>query len=128
MGKGMTSPGHLVGAQLDFAVGRALGRAVEIDGTVCILNLPYDPMIGWGDFIGFSPSTQWGLAGPIIEKYEIELGLYERGFGENLPPPEMKWVACMKLKDDSVLALGPTPLIAAMRAFVAQWERENATE
>ena len=53
----------------------------------------------------YTPSTNWAQGGPIIEREKIEL---EYGGPE--------WWACIKADDDFS---GPTPLIAAMRCYVA---------
>lgn len=51
---------------------------------------------------------EWKDAGPIIERERIELGSYAD-----------QWQATMHLEDGSIYELGPTPLIAAMRCYVA---------
>ena len=52
-------------------------------------------------------STVWEWGGPIIEREEIEM---------NIGSPD-KWVASMG--GEREIETGPTPLIAAMRCFVA---------
>ena len=66
-----------------------------------------------GTLAGFHPSTDWAQGGPIIEREGITLAkgnpiLFTDGTREDL------WIA--KLHGNK--AHGPTPLIAAMRAFV----------
>ncbi len=56
----------------------------------------------------FNPSTTWAHGGPIIERERIELGSYAD-----------QWQATMHLEDGSIFEHGPTPLIAAMRCYVA---------
>jgi hypothetical protein len=58
-------------------------------------------------------STDWALGGPIIER-----GVNLRYDGGDL---RGKWSAktVNAARDGEVVAFGPTPLIAAMRAFVA---------
>jgi hypothetical protein len=57
---------------------------------------------------GFNPSTNWSQGGPIIEREKIALNLSENG-----------WVAT-RIEPPSVSeARGPTPLVAAMRCYVA---------
>ena len=56
---------------------------------------------------GYHPSTDWAQGGPIIEREEIRL-----------TPPlagETDWLAACGNPD----VAGPTPLIAAMRCYVA---------
>ena len=52
------------------------------------------------------PSTDWAQGGPIIERERIEL----RGDGDG------GWIAYDNLNPEQY---GPTPLIAAMRCYVA---------
>jgi hypothetical protein len=53
----------------------------------------------------FAPSTDWTLGGPIIEREGIALYLYG----------DSQWNAHVGGKEST----GPTPLIAAMRCYVA---------
>lgn len=92
----------LVGAQLDYAVGKANGIDVEIRAGMCCykgLNAAYDP------------STNWLLGGPIIEREHIML----EPSGEN-----GAW--CAQIWMPELIGWwhieGKTPLIAAMRIFV----------
>lgn len=55
----------------------------------------------------FSPSTQWHWGGPIIEREHITLRCYT----------DALWDASIGRLD--YVADGPTPLIAAMRCYVA---------
>jgi hypothetical protein len=66
------------------------------------------------DEFHFTPSTNWSQGGPIIERESIGLIETEVGSGE--------WEACKWLSADKHIPLiksGPTPLIAAMRCYVA---------
>ena len=84
---------ELQGVALDWAVARCeLGEAInEVD----------DPHFY---------STDWALAGPIIERENILIGLcYE---GED-------WIATRIKPPAASEARGPTMLIAAMRCYVA---------
>jgi hypothetical protein len=88
---------ELTGAALDWAVAKAEGHDVD------------DPT-WWPDFGGESCySTDWSEGGPIIERECIELVL--DGWGA--------WNAAIRGGDKDDLAHGPTPLIAAMRCYVA---------
>jgi hypothetical protein len=58
----------------------------------------------------FRPSTHWNQGGPIIEREKLELVLDGNGWGV----PEWSYDEV-----DGHKATGPTPLVAAMRAFVA---------
>lgn len=98
---------ELIGRPLDYAVAIAMDgtdlrfdmvetRWIKIDGKDRVL------------FNGWSPSTDWAQGGPIIEKEIIEI----------YPMFNPKyWSARVATKSDWVD--GPTPLIAAMRCYVA---------
>lgn len=95
---------ELTGAALDWAV----AKCDEISTTFYGRGLwygpePHDYRWEWG------PSTNWAQGGPIVERELIELTTR----GESLD----MWVA--KSPDWHAPAFGPTPLIAAMRCFVA---------
>lgn len=103
----------LTGSQLDWAVAK-------------VLNL--EPIAGqpvgffyWGNESGlFTPSTEWSHGGPIIERERIDIGA--------LADDGSRWRAIMYGSRVQTVygpgrtiidTEGPTPLIAAMRAFVA---------
>lgn len=96
----------LEGALLDYWVAQA-------EGVEVTWNHPgnRDAWIGHyqdREYVLFNPSTDWAQGGPIIEREEISL----------LPGP---WSAQVFLEDGlrSFEGNGLTPLIAAMRAYVA---------
>lgn len=75
----------------------------------------------------YTPSTDWAQGGPIIEREGIELFRYEAPGKavyknpdadeadlvlDHVEPSQWRWMAGDKL-------VGPTPLIAAMRCYVA---------
>ena len=87
----------LTGAELDYAVAALEGRTYGLPGTIH----------------AFSPSTKWAQGGPIIERENIVLN-----------PQYPTWASTMRhaVSKPNTLSLtyqGPTPLIAAMRCFVA---------
>lgn len=90
---------ELTGVMLDYWVARAeglecgVGPASNAPDKVCGVKLS----TGW--FFPWSPSTDWAIGGPIIERERI--GLEDEG---------LHWSAGV----ESAL----TPLIAAMRAYV----------
>ena len=100
---------ELFGAALDWAVAKC-----EPDDTLAIY---FDESTGeslchddWPENQEYKPSTDWAQGGPIIEREGIALQMH---FGH--------WIA---LPYDSVFSeeayqQGPTPLIAAMRCYVA---------
>lgn len=57
----------------------------------------------------FNPSTDWSQGGPIIEREQISLG-------DNCP---QGWEASRRKGVFAVRGFGPTPLVAAMRCYVA---------
>jgi hypothetical protein len=93
---------ELTGAALDWAVAKCEGHGIGV------LDDPW-----------FAPSTNWAQGGPIIERERLTLDLTDVLFDHEtdecvqLDKPEW-WVS----KDD-VTGRGPTPLIAAMRCYVA---------
>lgn len=97
---------ELTGAALDWAVAKCAGSDPEIfeyGGATCLRF----------EYRLYSPSTDWSQGGPIIERERIALLMYD-----------YFWMATM---DDWTTAhidapwvkQGPTPLIAAMRCYVA---------
>ena len=58
----------------------------------------------------FTPSTDWAQGGPIIEREKITPQYMDRGY----------WRAWTEVGEKAhKVAYGPTPLIAAMRCYVA---------
>lgn len=90
---------ELTGAALDWAVCKAGGGANDIRTW----------RGGYYDFNMYHYSTQWSQGGPIIEREDICLtSWYER------------WDACASHGRTAARRIsGPTPLIAAMRCYVA---------
>ena len=95
---------ELTGAALDWAVAKCEGEEVRlIKGQLEAL---------WTEN-GWKPSTDWSQGGPIIEREEISI---EFGRAEFVTP----WIAYkLGLPDEDNPQGGPTPLIAAMRCYVA---------
>lgn len=108
----MTS--DLEGAALDAAVAMVLGRRLESRSGVAWLTSPEGILL----HKDWRPSTDWAIGGPLIERERISVGWQD---GE--------WHACMLDRAGEHLPFldadcgprysGPTPLIAACRAFVA---------
>ena len=115
---------ELTGVALDWAVGVAEGlqwqnddpevglyfrRGHEYRADRLVLNdLDYYIMEDWNLTL-YSPSTDWAQGGPIIEREMIEIGAHE--------PEGFEWVARDYWKENTMT--GSTPLIAAMRCYVA---------
>lgn len=115
---------ELEGAALDAAVARALGYEVlrPAPGGRAGLLVQDGPagLMFLDSSRAFSPSTDWSLAGPIIAGHQIRLTVDDSG----------GWWAEIRLFDDgrpafqtaydrAAIGRGRTPLIAAMRAYVA---------
>ena len=58
-------------------------------------------------------STDWALAGPIIEREWLDVTPWPNESDE-----DMRW-QCKQHDNIDCVAFGPTPLIAAMRCYVA---------
>lgn len=98
---------ELTGAALDWAVAHAQGKVLRLterndwhvmltDGVTAVRLKK------------FVPSTNWAQGGPIIEREKIELQSW----------PEGTWLA-RSVAPPTLWNRGPTPLIAAMRCYVA---------
>jgi len=97
---------ELQGAALDWAVAKCEGKGIEFDD-------PKDPRltldgIAYQPLHSYTPSTDWAQGGPIIEREKINLGSV-------LCDGREFWTATMYLAESE----GPTPLVAAMRCYVA---------
>ena len=101
---------ELTGAALDWAVAKCEGQEVVFeDGELCL------PSSYFKDGDPYTPSTDWAQGGPIIEREVINLGRHtwdDSGV--------IRWGASKAgLFQGAPFSVGPTPLIAAMRCFVA---------
>jgi hypothetical protein len=101
----------LTGPALDWAV-RILVEKVDIG---CPANVPlaveFLLMREAGDPF-LMPSEDWAQGGPIIERERINVG-------EDIHPT-LNWTATIYVADEEPWQIdGPTPLIAAMRCYVA---------
>jgi hypothetical protein len=105
---------ELTGAALDWAVAKCAGileRTIleQVNGVwaVAIPDLE----------CGFEPSTCWAQGGPIIERESIGFTQGNEVCDEWVA--SYSWVKPRMDIDDSVEGIGPTPLTAAMRCYVA---------
>ena len=88
---------ELTGAALDWAVARCEGGVGE------------NQLIGaW-----YAPSTDWAQGGPIIEREGIGLDQYADY------PQWQAFTPAPEQPSGQAVCSGPTPLIAAMRCYVA---------
>lgn len=88
---------ELTGAALDWAVSKALQPGYEDWRTTEHVRQ------------GFNPSTDWAQGGPIIERERISVGTFENEWSADVTAGPTGFVR----------GFGPTPLIAAMRCYVA---------
>ena len=102
---------ELTGIVLDWAVGYVMGEKLRI----------LERQIVWPE--DYSPSTNWAQGGPIIEREEIELKVLANCLDTDDHPtfkPGDAWEANLWPADkDLIEYCGPTPLVAAMRCYVA---------
>jgi len=90
---------ELTGAALDWAVAKCEGITIPTDAIIRQVE---------GAIRSYSPSTDWAQGGPIIERENISV-IHDECAEEH-------WVA-QTIND--IYGDGPTPLIAAMRCYVA---------
>jgi hypothetical protein len=118
----LTKTAVLIGSDLDWAVEHAQTLAWEAYDAALFADkpLPTRPCEwvrnqghdGWDD--PYSPSTNWAQGGPIIDSERISFHQYE-----NCPPS----IAVVAYQGNDAewkhKQFGTTPLIAAMRCYVA---------
>jgi hypothetical protein len=97
---------ELTGAALDWAVATCEGRPYSVT---------LDDIKGAPPLVApiFSPSTSWQEGGPIIEREWLDVTPWPNESDEDL-----RW-QCVQHDSTDCLFFGPTPLIAAMRCYVA---------
>lgn len=108
-----TKTGELTGAALNYAVSLANGQQPKLYR----INTGEPPIYVLRDRDGLTPaySTDWTQGGPIIERESIRL-MPEQG----ATYVDCVWLAGNANEDgDEFNGEGPTPLIAAMRCYVA---------
>ena len=93
---------ELSGAQLDWAVAKAEDKQVKFE---CGLLFLITPNITYGDL--YRPSEDWEHGGPIIEREGIDLKRVN----------DILWDA--HSHNVAFYESGSTPLVAAMRCYVA---------
>lgn len=100
----------LIGPALDWAVAKAEGMIEDVHTWL------YEATVEEvADSDGWRPSTRWAQGGPLMEKAQISV-LYEASlvYGD-----DARWKASVPASDEPVYYYGPTPMVAAMRCFVA---------
>lgn len=115
---------ELEGALLDIAVAVALGmrmsaRILKTDEPVYVTSdAPFDcgPSTETGFADSFAPSERWDHGGPIIQREQMVVVPESRLAKEWFAALDGEWGHDIRWY--GAWALGPTPLVAAMRAFV----------
>lgn len=101
---------ELTGAALDWAVAKCEGA-----DYFCHNPETYDADLPWESL--FNYSTDWAQGGPILEREK----LLTCAWGEDQWKAQSFWNESYKAFGHVAMfsSLGPTPLIAAMRCYVA---------
>ncbi len=111
---------ELTGPALDWAVARCEGAVGFEMRTFTGLSAELGPFPAivweehWTELAEYPASTDWAIGGAIIEQERIQIFAYNTGD---------LWCAVKHVhKPEHILAInrdGPTPLVAAMRCYVA---------
>lgn len=101
----------LIDLALNWAVAKAEGHVKDLDEGVDVMGLTLEQ---WH----YSPSTDWRQGGPIMEKMKIGLS-YFKGDTLDKKPFVVAAISTDYGPEGSLWMAGPTPLIAAMRCYVA---------
>jgi len=105
---------ELTGAALDWAVAKCEGRSEP--------EVVNNFAVAWYTWPNTHYSTNWALGGPIIERKGLEIVLFGSGWRSS-----SYWNEHTKrhVHVPMVSEFGSTPLIAAMRCYVASKLGEN---
>jgi len=106
---------ELTGPALDWAVAKCEELPVKISQTGFLIYSDKSVLTGPNGRV-YSPSTNWLQGGPIIERERIEI---KRGNPLYFPKDTVEINDYYELLWLADKHYGPTPLIAAMRCFVA---------
>jgi hypothetical protein len=114
---------ELEGAKLDYWVARALGydSIWKVPDELCGSREGWDYVSETSDW---NPSENWYQGGPIIEREHIGLYQCEYWPSPDSPSRQSGWAAAIDGSPNYGTSFdhefyGQTPLIAAMKAFVA---------
>jgi hypothetical protein len=104
---------ELIGNALDWAVATARELEVRIDGDSIqawlLDKTSGDPLV----LVYYRPSKNWSQGGPIIEQEKMTVGLC---IGDTQWAADIYEGSGLEIRASKT---GPTPLIAAMRCYVA---------
>ena len=101
----------LTGIALDWAVAEAEGVRGVISGAGKYQKVCYIPK-GKRSYYTYTPSTNWKQGGPIIEREDMTVG-------RQIDPTQWAAEVFDARGATTFVGYGPTPLVAAMRCFVA---------
>ena len=113
---------ELEGAVLDAAVAKAEGLEFDVKAGLCYTLVDTDQVPEGSWWLPFHPSSSWFQGGAIIERERITITAKSDYWECSIPLPTE---GC---EDWCLFIQGPTPLVAAMRAFVAKKLDENVAE
>jgi hypothetical protein len=103
------------GHVLDWMVAKADNR--EVLSTICQKIYVADRSDGLSWLYG--PSKWWAEGGPIIEQHQLCVGYRYQCDPDYCPINEAATSCWARTTSGGYLKYGPTPLVAAMRCFVA---------
>jgi hypothetical protein len=106
----------LIGPALDWAVAKCMDLDVSIGDDKVLVLKEHCQFCNATAHDHWYPSTDWAQGGPIIERENINLSAYELDDDGNTNPG---WQAWPNYGMSDWYLSGPTPLIAAMRCYVA---------
>lgn len=106
---------ELTGPALDWAVAKCEGWAEY--GDLSLDSIARNTL-AYNDWGRFEPSEDWAQGGPIIERQEIELTRWALD-GWKARDTNYQFLNTPQERDVFAEGYGSTPLIAAMRCYVA---------
>ena len=118
----MMKTNELTRAALNWAVATAEGlpKAVDssgLDEPVIVCGFEQEMLHSkhrkGQEWKAYQPSTDWAQGGPIIEREWLDVTPWPNESDE-----QVQW-QCQQHDNIDCIAFGPTPLIAAMRCYVA---------
>lgn len=111
--KTLVKTSELTGPALDWAVAKCAGREIDGFGRYGVIVWELDALTGDKEACClFTPSTDWAQGGPIIERDGMHVDCLRQGKAP-------VWEAWPYASGTKHIQQGPTPLIAAMRGYVA---------
>ena len=99
---------ELIGPALDWAVAKCEGDTSVVQFSPLASSKHY-----------FAPSKKWSQGGPIIERESIDTFTEKKSYPDSWLASVARYQNATKLVGWRIHQYGPTPLIAAMRCYVA---------